>query len=50
MRLSVLSLSVCMCVVALSLCKHDEFVEYLRAGACVCVGDNACVRKAMWCV
>jgi len=35
----VLSLSVCVCVVALSLCKHDEFVECLRCvlWRCRCV-------------
>ena len=35
MRLPVLSLSLGVCAVALSLCKYDESVERLRAGACV---------------
>ena len=50
MRLHVLSLSVCVCVVALSLCKHDEFVECLRARGCVWGIMHIHVRKAMWCV
>ena len=47
--------TVCVCVklrmlVPLRVCKHDEFVECLRARGCVWGIMHIHVRKAMWCV